>query len=248
MRQREIVVRCDVKRERHCEVATSLHVSERHLFRERRTALSTIADRLLTGVLAKPVLAVAPDAFDVRFSLAEALENGGNWQAAAEILERLAADVGPPEQRGAVEVRLARVYRDADLSAPAYHHAGIAKILAERATVDGDLQRVEADLAVAGVAMGAGNWKLSDDLAEHSIMRLRPRTDGSLGTRVSIALAEALLLKAELLVDNGGVDQALDLASEACSAVGRNAADPSVEISCRAMAALTSLLLAKDTQ
>ncbi|HTA53456.1 MAG TPA: hypothetical protein VK755_01845 [Candidatus Acidoferrales bacterium] len=250
MRQREIVVRCDVKREGYAAVATSLHVSERHLFRERRTALGTIADRLLTEVpaRAKAAVTVAPDAFDVRFALAEALENGGNWQAAAEILERLAADVAPPEQRGPIEVRLARVYRDADLSARAYHHAGLATTLAQRATIDGDLQRIEADLAVAAVAMSAGDWKVSDDLAQHSIMRLRPWTNGSLGTRVANALVEALLLKAELLVDNGGVERALDLASEACSVAGRNAAEPSVEISCRAMAALTSLLLAKDTQ
>jgi hypothetical protein len=51
-----------------------------------------------------------------------------------------------------------------------------------------------------------------------------------------------------LLVDNGGVEQAFKLSSEACSVVRRNAADPSVEISSRAMAALTSLLLARDTQ
>ncbi len=250
LRQREIVVRCDIKRERYAAVATSLHVSERHLFRERRTALSTIADRLLTvePARAKAAVAVAPDAFGVRFALAEALENGGNWQAAAEILERLAADVAPPEQRGAVEVRLARVYRDADLFARAYQHAGLARTLAERATIDGDLQRIEADLALSAVAMGAGDWNVSDDLAQRSILRLRPWSGGSLGTRVANALADALLLKAELLVDNGGVERASGLASEACSVVGRNAADPYVEISCRTMAALTSVLLAKDTQ
>jgi tetratricopeptide (TPR) repeat protein len=250
VRQREIVVRCDIKRERYAAVAAALYVSERHLFRERRTALSRIADRLLTGARAykRPAVAVAPDAFDVRFALAEALDNSGNWQAASEILERLAADVASSDQRGVVEARLARLYRDADRFAPAFHHAGLARRLADRATIDGELQRAEADLALAGVAASAGDWKLCDDIAERTIMLLRPRTDRSLGTRVPSALAEALLLKAELLVDNGGVEQARGLASEACSIVGGNAVGPSVEISCRAMAALTSLLLTRDVQ
>jgi tetratricopeptide (TPR) repeat protein len=250
LRQREIIVRCDIKGERYAAVAAVLHVSERHVFRERRTALSSIAYRLLAEVAActKPAVTIAPDAFEVRFALGEALENSGNWQAAAEVFERLAGDVAPSERRGLVEVRLARLYRDADLFARAYYHADLARRLAERATIDADVQRVEADLAVAGVALGAGNWKLSDDLAQHSIIRLRPRSSGSLGTRVPNALAEALLLKAELLVDNGGVEQAFNLASEACSVVEWNGADPFVELSARAMAALTSILLTRDIQ
>jgi tetratricopeptide (TPR) repeat protein len=250
LRQREIVVRCDIRRERYAIVAKSLHVSERHVFRERRTALNRIAHRLFAELPAatKPSVAVAPDAFDVRVALSGALENGGNWQAAADILERLAAEVASAEERLSVEVRLARVYRDAEQIVPARHHADLARTLASRATVGGELPCIEADLALAGVAVASGDWKLAGDLAAQSIMRLRPLTPGSLGTRIPSALAEALLLKAELLVDNGGVDPALKLASEACSIVGQNAAEPSTEISAHAMVALTSLLLAKDAQ
>jgi len=95
--------------------------------------------------------------------------------------------------------------------------------------------------------MAGGNWKLSDALAQQSIDRLRSWIDGSFGTRVPSALAQALLLKAELLADNGGVDRALKLASEACSIVDRNATDPSTEISAHAMVAMMSSLLARDT-
>lgn len=250
LRQREIVVRCDIRGERYDAVAKSLHVSERHVFRERRTALSAVAHRLLTELPAavKPAVTVAPDAFDVRVALSEALENGGNWQAAAGILERLAADVAAAEDRGLVEIRLARLYRDAEQIVPAHHHALLARTLASRVTIGDELQWIEADLAVAGVAIASGDWKLAGDLAQQSILRLRPLTPGSLGTRVSNALAEALLLKAELLVDNGGVDLAFKLASEACSVLGQNAAEPSTEIDARAMVALTTLLLAKDAQ
>ena len=249
-RQREIVVRCDVKGEPYAAVANLLHVSERHVFRERRTALSRIAHQLLTAPPAatKPAVSLGPDAFDVRLALGEALDNGGNWQAAAEVLERLAGDIALPEQRGAVEVRLARLYRDADRYARAYHHAGVARTLAARATIDGDLQRVEADLAVAGIAIGAGNWNLANRLAEQSIVRLRPRADGSLGTRLPNALARALLLKAELLADNGGVNVAFDLASEARDMAGRGAASSSLEIAARAMAATMSILAARDLE
>lgn len=96
--------------------------------------------------------------------------------------------------------------------------------------------------------MAGGNWKLADALAEQSIDRLRPWIGGSIGARVPSALAQALLLKAELLADNGGVDRALRLASEACSVVDRNPTDPSTEISSHAMVALMSSLLAKDAQ
>ena len=250
LRQREIVVRCDIGGERYNAVAKSLHVSERHVFRERRTALSAIAHRLLNElpVESEPVVTVAPVAFDVRIALSEALENGGNWQSAADVLERLAADVAAAEERGLVEIRLARLYRDAEQIVPAHHHAGLARTLASRVAVGHELQSIEADLAVAGVAVASGDWKLAGDLAQQSIVRLRPFTPGSLGKRVPNALAEALLLKAELLVDNGGVDTAFTLASEACSVLGKNAAEPSTEIGARAMVALTSLLLMKDAQ
>ena len=250
LRQREIVVRCDIRGERCDAVAKLLHVSERHVFRERRTALSAIAQRLLAELPAgvKPAVTVAPDALDVRVALSGALENGGNWQAAADILERLAVDVAAAEERGLVEIRLARLYRDAEQIVPARHHASLATTLASRVTIGHELQCVEADLAVAGVAVASGDWKLAGDLAQQSIVRLRPLAPGSLGTRVPNALAEALLLKAELLVDNGGVDPAFKLASEASTVLGQNGAEPSTEISARAMVALTSLLLAKDVQ
>ena len=250
LRQREIVVRCEIRRERYAAVAESLHVSERHVFRERRTALSAIAHRLLTELPAgiAPAVIVAPDAFDVRLALSEALENGGNWQAAADILERLAADVAAAEERSLVEIRLARLYRDAEQIVSARHHAGLARTLASRVTIGHELRCIEADLAMAGVAVASGDWNLAGDLAQQSIERLRPSSDGSLGTRVPNALAEALLLKAELLVDNGGVDSAFNLASEACAVVGQNAVELSTEISARAMLALTGILLLKDVQ
>jgi tetratricopeptide (TPR) repeat protein len=250
MRQREIVVRCDIRGESYASVAQSLHISERHLFRERRAVLGRIAHRLLTeGAMGgKSRVAVAPDAIDVRLGFSSALENSGNWQAAAESLERLAADVARAEQRGAIEVRLARVYRNADQLAPAFHHADIARTLAARAKIDGDLQRVEADVAVAAVAMASGNWKLADELAQQSIVQLRMRTDRSFGTRVPNALAQALLLRSEMLVDNDDVASAFNLASEASSIVGRNAGDALLEVSSREMAALTSLFLGRDLQ
>jgi hypothetical protein len=246
-RQREIVIRCEIRCEPYAAVAKSLHLSERHLYRERRAALSRIAHRLLTHEPAKPSITIAPDAFDARVALSEALENAGNWRAAAQTLERLSGDV-VAERRGAVEVRLARLYRDADQFTQAYHHANLANALAEEATSDRDLTRVEANIALAGVAMAGGNWNLSDALAQQSIDRLRPWIDGSFGARVPTALAQALLLKAELLADNGGGDQALRLASEACSIVDRNATDPSTEISSHAMVAVMSSLLGKDAQ
>ena len=249
-RRHEIVVRCDMRGEPYASVAASLHISERHLFRERRAALSQIAQALLGAEQASDAsrIAVAPDALDVRLQFSGALENGGNWQAAAENLERLAADLEKPEQRGAIEIRLARLYRNADQLAPAYRHAGVARTLAARATEDGDLQQIEADVALAAVAMCSADFKLADQLAQQSIVRLRRRGDRSVGTRVPNALAQALLLRTEMLVDNDDVAAAFNLASEASSIAGRNAADSVLEISARELTALTSLFLRRDVQ
>jgi|HubBroStandDraft_1064217.scaffolds.fasta_scaffold52526_2 tetratricopeptide (TPR) repeat protein len=250
LRQREIIVRCDVRGESYASVAEALHVSERHLFRERRAGLSCIAYALLNqGATDQPSrVAVGPDAVEVTLAFSDALENSGNWQAAAESLERLATELAAPEQRGAIEIRLARLYRSADHLTPAFHHADLARTLAARATVDADLQRVEADIAIAAVTMCSGDWKLAGGLAQQSIAQLRLLTDRSFGSRVPNALAQALLLRAEMLVDNDDVASAYELASEASSIVGRNAADSVLAIGSREMAALTSLFLGKDVR
>jgi|HubBroStandDraft_4_1064222.scaffolds.fasta_scaffold00003_253 hypothetical protein len=240
-------MRCEIRGEPYAAVAKSMHLSERHLYRERRAALSRIAHRLLTAEPAntESAVTIVPDALEAHVAFSEALENAGNWQAAAETLERLSGGL-TAEQRGAVEVRLARLYRDADQFTQAYHHANLANALATQLTPDGGLARVEAHIALAGVAMADGDWRLSDALVAQSIDRLRPWNDRSFDARVPSALAQALLLKAELLADNGGVDQALQLASEACRVVDRNATDPATEISSHAMLAVMSSLLARE--
>ncbi len=248
-RQREIVMRCEIKGERYAAVAKAMHLSERQVFRERRAALNRIAQRLLTlrSEETSPALAVAADALEARIALGEVLENGGHWQAAAEVFERLAGELTLPQQRYPIEARVALLYRDADQFAQAYHHAGLATTLAARVTDDGGLARVEADVALAGVAAASGDWNLADALAQQSIDALRPLIDAGRAGRAPAALAQALLLKAELLADNGGVDQAVRLASEACGIVERNHTDATTEISARTMYATTSSLLAKDS-
>ena len=58
----------NLRGEPYAAVAKSLHVSERHLYRERRTALSSIVHRLLTAEQTKtePAVTVVPGAFDAR--------------------------------------------------------------------------------------------------------------------------------------------------------------------------------------
>lgn len=241
-------MRCEIKGERYAAVAKAMHLSERQVFRERKAALSSVAQRLLALNLEEtaPAVTVARDALDARIALGEALENAGQWQAAADVFERLADEMTLPEQRSPLEARLARIYRDADRFAAAHRHANLASALAARAASDGDLLRVESDVTLAGVTAASGDWKRANALVQQSIDRLRPWTQRSSGARVSEALVQALLLRAELLVDDGGVDRAYKLASEARSVAGRYVPAPATEIAARTMFAVASILSARD--
>ena len=122
--------------------------------------------------------------------------------------------------------------------AQAYHHANLANTLAAEATIDGDLSRVEADIALSGVAMASGNFGNSPTRSLSIASTAYVRGSTEVWCPRSQRAGAGAASQSELLADNGGVDQALKLASEACSIVDRNATDPSTEISSHAMLAV----------
>jgi len=246
---REIVTRCDIGGEQYAAVAKALFVSERHLFRLRRDALARIADALLRDELPSTTHAVEvlPDALDARLRMSEALADRGAWREAGELLKDLVTEV-PAERRGALEVQLSRLYVDADRFDLARHHAEEARGLASRCSEDQQWQRAEADVSLAVVAAGSGDWIAADAILQRSVTELRSWIAQSNGTRVRHALVTGLLVQAEI-ADNRGDDAEIDLATQACSLVkGSDPVDGRVALEARTMVAVTSLIRGKNSQ
>ena len=156
-RQRAILDRCDVRGENATVAANSLNISRRQLYRERRTALAWIAERLMVRSQTPRAYTITSktDPCSERLALSQALENGGHWRPAADVLERLAEELEDPCQRGGVEIELAYLYLRADRLTMARDRAEIAKKLAGRAPAGREWREAEADVAAAGIAMAA---------------------------------------------------------------------------------------------
>ena len=93
--QRLIVERCDLEGERNIDVASQLHISVRHLYRQRASAFSAIARQFEAAevLFSARLPPAALDALELQLRLARGLEQNGQWATAAEILERLCHDV-----------------------------------------------------------------------------------------------------------------------------------------------------------
>jgi tetratricopeptide (TPR) repeat protein/predicted DCC family thiol-disulfide oxidoreductase YuxK len=239
-RRREIVTRCEMDGESYADVAVALHVSERHLFRERRAALSHIARALLNAEKPRrqPVT-VAPDAVDARVATSAVLEQSGRWQVAADMLERVAPELST-DRRVPVELRLSRLYRNADRFALAMHHAQAARALTTE-----PWQCAEADVGVASIATCSGDWRRADALIERSLETLRTAATPDSDGRIQNAFVEALGIQIEL-AGSRGVDAAVAPAEEAARAIaGSTAVDVRVVIGVRSVAAMSDILRAR---
>jgi tetratricopeptide (TPR) repeat protein len=248
-RQRGIVVRCDVGSEPYAAVAASLHVSERHLFRERRAALSLIAQALLNGESSSSpaTVTLVPDALETRIATAESLADRGAWREAAEMLERVAEEL-PAERRGPLEVRLARVYQDVENIPLARKHLDAARELAVRFADGQEWQLAEADIALAAVSAVSGNWIGADAIAARGVGQLRGWLDQSTDARIPRALVDGLVIQAEI-ADSRGDDKALTFSSQAYDVMaGTDAVDDRSAIGARSVAAMTFINRAKDLQ
>lgn len=87
-RQRSIMERCDVRREKHSAVAASLGISLREFYRERRRAMERLADLVRTE-LARPSEAVLrmPGTFDLDLDRVVNLTRVGDMPAAFRLLD-----------------------------------------------------------------------------------------------------------------------------------------------------------------
>jgi hypothetical protein len=93
-RQHTILLRCDLQRKGHEEVAASLGLSRRQFYRDRRTALLAFAASLRADRVAPPPVAAEPR--DVRLLYIETLRDSGKydavWRESVRALRELQGD------------------------------------------------------------------------------------------------------------------------------------------------------------
>jgi len=217
-RQRAILERCDVHGENATVTAKSLNISRRQLYRERRTALHWIAQKLIVGAtpLSPPrAITVESDRLTDRIALSQALENGGEWRGAADILERLTKESGDPDQRARVEIQLAYLYLRADRLTMARDHSEVMRELAHRAHAGREWREAEADVVAANVALSAMDLRTAARLSHRSSSQLESWENGTGEIRIHNALSRALIVEADVVLARGKIESARALAGKA---------------------------------
>jgi hypothetical protein len=223
-RQRAILERCDVHDENATGVAKSLHISRRHLYRERRKALRWIARRLeIDATPSRPQpITVNSDWCTERIALSRALDNGGHSAAAADALERFAAELDDPDQRGLIEIQLAHLHLRADRLMIARKHTEIARELARHVHPGREWREAEADVVSADIALGAWDVRTAEHLAKRSGAQLKSWESGSNEIRLQNALASARIVEGAVVMGRGDIETARSLAREAYEITARN--------------------------
>lgn len=220
-RRLAIVRRCDMGGERYADVARSLAISERHAFRERDDALRLILANLVSArPVARASAKAAADALWFRVAHAQAMEQNGNWQAAADILERIGADLDVGS-RSFVETCLVRLYAGAERFPLAERHLSIARRLVTRMGRSHHWRRAEVDVAAARLADATGDIRGANRLARCACAELQSWAHTSTESRIINALIDGLTLRAEGAYAEGDIVASARFASAALSASGK---------------------------
>jgi tetratricopeptide (TPR) repeat protein len=214
-RQRIVIERCDLLGESSWYVAEELHISRRHLYRERAIALAAIACHLEDAArLDGHAAALLPDAFGVQMALARRLEQNGHWTIAAETLEQLASVLDDAAKRCVVESRLANLYTEVDRYSLADEHVRRAFELGARAE---GLRwvRAEAVLAAAQLTVAIGDYSTAQSVAQRCCFELRNEANSE--SRSAETLLNALNLRSKIAIGHGDARTAREVTAEASS-------------------------------
>src|ERR1700729_522964 len=192
-RQREILRRCDLEGESHPHAIARLAVSERHFYRERRTATERLAGILATTPKQPSAFDGEADRLTLQLCLAEAAQQLGNNDGARRVLESSLADASP-YQRLWLECRLAEVCCEAEATQEACRHLEAARRL-EMASTDGDtVSGAQIAATEALIEWSLGNDANAVERASCVADMLRATKASRPTARASEALALALLV------------------------------------------------------
>lgn len=219
-RQQTIVRRCDLGGERYAEVARSLSISRRHAFREHNAAVRHILTLLAPEApMAETRVSDTIDALWLQMAHARALEQNGNWQAAAHVLERIASEVDAG-LRSFVETRLVRLYREVERFALAEDHLTTARKFVTKLGDRGSWQHAEVDVAAARLAEAMGVSGEADRLARRACVQLGSWLHTNGEHRIRDALIDALNLRAGRAFGQGDLSASAGFTSAAREAIG----------------------------
>jgi tetratricopeptide (TPR) repeat protein len=200
-------------RELSLQIAADLHISVRHLYRERTAALDVIVSNVAEESSQRPIAKAVPDPLQLQLSLASRLEQNGQWIAASEILEDLSSELHDIPRRCLVESRLADLYTEVGRYTLADRH--VARAVELSGSAGPSWLSAEAAISAARLAVATGDLTLGQDVVWRSCMELRSWSPSSRDPRVEEALLSAVNLSSKIAITRGDSDAAAVLTSEA---------------------------------
>jgi len=221
-RQRIIIEKCDIAGNTTNSVARSLHLSRRHLFRERNEALERLSRMVLLPPETKPMAPTVPatqsSRLDGGFAVVDSLMRLGHWSAARAALLDIASGAQTANVRSDAAVRLVRVSRAmGDLSGAAIHLDRAAAL-----STDGDApsSRYEREVAYAYVELESGRTEHAAHVADVAERRLWAHCVGQPQSRAAAveALVDAMSLRAAVAAGQGRFPEAKEAAENGIAA------------------------------
>ena len=216
-RQREIIRRCDLRGEAHATVTSALAVSERHFYRERRSAFEFVSAALARAArtAVQTDLDHGQDAVALQLAFAEAAHQVGDITSAIRALREACANAVDHTSRFRFLCRLAELYGEAGATDDARRQIEIARSIGHEGEEETERVGAHVDALEALVA-----WMSDDSVSGVRLAsRARGRLRRTLIAGASAADAEAFALASLVLNDTeinlGRWQSARDIALEA---------------------------------
>lgn len=224
VRRRAIIVRCDLRGESHDAVATSLAISERHFYRERRAALELVAAAFERAAQSRttPIIERSDDFIDIELCFADTAYQAGDAARALRVLQTASAEAHEKGRKIQLECRIAELSCEGGaISAAREHVARSRAICAElenaqaRRTISARIDAVEAIVV----------WRSTPiveavQLARRASAALRDRFAASATAEDAEAFALAAIVQAEYAFTTGAAEQGRRKSLDALEVVG----------------------------
>jgi tetratricopeptide (TPR) repeat protein len=197
------------------DVAVSLGISERQVYRDRARAFSAVAQRLaLCRAKSAPVRLEMSDSWQIRWSQARMLEQVGQLDAATDVLLDLASKTDNPPDRVSTYCALTRLALEQGdgSSARSYADRALSSTFADGAD---SLARCEADSILGEIALQHGRPEAAAQVLRRSRSRLRALLGGTQHDRALEVLSRVLTALSVAYSFSGCFKQAWDIANEA---------------------------------